>query len=151
MGGPLQQGLAAQATGDVPGFFDGRRSLGIVQAGEMGGVVEQAVGQMIGRALLPETVERRGERTDGRRLAVAVAVTVAVTDAVVGSEASAGEVAFGPRSISPTARTLSPDRSASSSWVSPAARRWLRSKSPKLPLGPAFIRHLPIPSACRTR
>ena len=53
--GPVQQRLAAQATGDVAGFADGcRGGVGVAQAGEMPGVVEQAVGEVVGGAQLAQ-------------------------------------------------------------------------------------------------
>ncbi len=60
--GPVQQRLTAQVTGDVVGFAAGcLGGSGIVQAREVLGVVEQAVGEVVGGGLLAQAADRRGE------------------------------------------------------------------------------------------
>ena len=62
VGGPVQQRLAAQALADCAGFAGGGRGgAGIAQAGEIGGLVEQAVGEVVGGAQLAQAADRSGE------------------------------------------------------------------------------------------
>ena len=54
---PVEQWLAAQAAGDCAGFVDGRRGgIGVAEAREVLGVVEQAMGEVVGGALLAQAV-----------------------------------------------------------------------------------------------
>jgi len=72
--------------GNVVGFGDGfLGGFGVVQMAEMPGVVQQAVGQVVGGAQLAQASDRRGEGRRGGRVAVA------------GGQAGADEVTFGPR------------------------------------------------------
>jgi hypothetical protein len=57
----VEQRLAAQALADGQGFADGSRSSAIVQAGEIAGLVEQAVGQVVRGAQLAQAADSRGE------------------------------------------------------------------------------------------
>jgi len=75
----VEQGLAAESAGDVAGFADGRfGGLVIAQAEQVLGVIEQAVGQVVGGGMLAQPGDRRGERRAG------VGATIA------GGEAGAG-------------------------------------------------------------
>jgi len=70
VGGPVQQRLAAQSAGDVAGFAQSAcGGAGVVQAGEVPGVVEQAVGQVVGGGLLAQAADRRGKGVGGVRAA----------------------------------------------------------------------------------
>ena len=61
----------------------GRGGAAIAQAGEIAGVVEQAVGEMIGGAQLPQSADRGGQGRGGGRIAIA------------GGQAGADQGAFG--------------------------------------------------------
>jgi hypothetical protein len=75
-----------QVACDVAGFAEGQgRGFGVVHEGQVPGVVEQAVSEVIRGAQLAQATDRRGE--GGRYGRVAVA----------GGEAGAGKVAFGPQ------------------------------------------------------
>jgi hypothetical protein len=55
IGGAGKQRLAVQAAGDAAGFLDGRRGgVGVAGAPEVLGVVEEAVGEVVGGALLAQ-------------------------------------------------------------------------------------------------
>src|SRR5215467_7404768 len=80
----VEQRLAAQLLGDAAGLADrGRRGLVIAGAEQVGGVVEQAVGQVVGGGVLAQPGGRGCERRTGARVAV------------LGGEAGAGQVTFG--------------------------------------------------------
>jgi hypothetical protein len=58
----VQQGLAAQAPGDEASFGDRKRGvLSGTVPDQVPGMVKQAVGQMVGRALLAQIGDRRGQ------------------------------------------------------------------------------------------
>src|SRR5271156_3904601 len=58
----VQQRLAAQPGGDAGCFADrGRSGFGLAQAGQVAGVVEQAVGQVVGGAQLAQAADGGGE------------------------------------------------------------------------------------------
>ena len=81
----VQQRLAAQPLTDTAGFADrGRRGLGLAAGGQVGGVVEQAVGQVVGGGVLAQPIDRGGERRGG-----------CVRVVVGGGAAGAGQIAFG--------------------------------------------------------
>jgi len=84
--GPVQEWLASQAASDIAGLADGR--LGgarITTVHQVSGVVEQAVGEVVGGAQLAQAINSGGERRVRRRVTVA------------GGEADAHQVAFGPQ------------------------------------------------------
>src|ERR1700677_3523215 len=65
-GGAVEERLAAQAGRDGGGFADGGRGgLGVAVSDEPGGVVEQAVGEVIGGGLLTQPGYRIGESLRG--------------------------------------------------------------------------------------
>ena len=67
----IQQRLAAQAAGNVTGFADyGPGCLATVQVAEVLGVVEQAVGQVVGGGVLAQAGDRGGKRQVAGRTAV---------------------------------------------------------------------------------
>ena len=60
--GAVQQWLAAQSASDVAGFSDGRLGgFGVLYVGEIPGVVEQAVGEVVGRAVFAQAADRGRE------------------------------------------------------------------------------------------
>ena len=68
--GAVEQRLAAQPLGDVAGFADGRRGgFGVSEALQVLGVVEQAMGEVVGGAVLAQAGDRRGEGRGGGRVA----------------------------------------------------------------------------------
>ena len=68
VGGPVQQRLATQAAGDIAGFADrGPGGLAVVHAEQVGGVVEQAVGQVVGGGVLAQPGDRGSKRRVGVR------------------------------------------------------------------------------------
>src|SRR5215470_6118543 len=82
--GAVEQGLAAQLLGDAAGFAGrGRRGLVIAGAEQVHGMVEQAVGEVVGGGVLAQAGDRGGERRTGSRAGFG------------GDEAGAGQVAFG--------------------------------------------------------
>jgi hypothetical protein len=84
VGSPVQQRLAAQPPGDGPGFGNGEGGGAIVvQAGEVPGVVEQAMGEVVGGGLFAQAADRRGEVGRGGRAGLA------------SGKADAGQAAFG--------------------------------------------------------
>ena len=84
VGGPVQQRLAAQPPGDGPGFGNGEGGgASVVQAGEVPGVVEQAMGEVVGGGLFAQAADRRGEVGRGGRAGLA------------SGKADAGQAAFG--------------------------------------------------------
>jgi hypothetical protein len=76
----VEQWLAAQPGGDAAGLADGRcGGLGLTKVDQVLGVVEQAVGEVVGGGVLAQPGERRASGRAG-----------------IGSgEADAGQVAFG--------------------------------------------------------
>src|SRR5215471_5584996 len=64
----VEQGLAAESAGDVAGFSDGFfGGLVIAQAEQVLGVVEQAVGEVVGGGVLAQAGDCGGERCAGVR------------------------------------------------------------------------------------
>ena len=83
--GPVQQWLASEAACDVAGLADGRLGgIRITTAHEVLGVVEQAVGEVVGGAVLAQARHRGREGSRGSLVAV------------VGCEAGTGQFTFGP-------------------------------------------------------
>ena len=83
--GPAEAGSAGRA-GDVTGFRDGLGgAVGIAVAGEILGVVQQAVRQVVRGAPLAQAGDRGGEGRRGGPVAVG------------GGQAGVGQVTFGPQ------------------------------------------------------
>ena len=84
--GAVEQRLAAQAAADVAGFLDREcGDVGVTGPGQVLGVVEQAMRQMIGGAQLAQAGDRASKARGGG------------VAAVPSSEAGADQVAFGPQ------------------------------------------------------
>ena len=83
-GRAVEERLAAEPGGDVAGFADGGRGgHDLAPGGEVGGVIEEAVGQVVGSGVLAQAGDRRGERLVGARVALGC------------GQAGASQVAFG--------------------------------------------------------
>ena len=94
--GPVQQGLAAQPGADSAGFVDSLRcGLVVTITQQVLGVVEQAVGEVVGGSVLAQAGYGRGERGPGGGLVI-----------VLAGQAGTGQVALGAQQRDNVARLI---------------------------------------------